>query len=329
MMPWSCETHIDWLPLAIISVRLMRVTGCARRLGHSLAVGTMDRPLSFDRAETFSFINPWIRYFLFFFSFLFWVLSLVIIAIGVYAKIQKATDTVRDTFLVDPAIILITVGVVMFFITFCGCIGALRENIKLLRVIPGTFGKFVKKAIVHYRDDIDLQNLIDYIQKEFLCCGWNNFTDWSQNLYFNCTLENPSRERCGVPYSCCAAVPGEVVVNTMCGFGVQNLKYIEAVKFIYPEGCAEKATHWMETHLLLVGALALGLALPQVLCVYTSASYLWCVFKKVGRATVVYLSVCLPDVTLPPQKICNWGVMVTEAIHAVLHSQLSVLFLSD
>ncbi|KAG2460247.1 MICA3 monooxygenase, partial [Polypterus senegalus] len=93
------------------------------------------------------------------------------------------SDTVRDTFLVDPAIILITVGVVMFFITFCGCIGALRENIKLLRVvaiavlgffyseqIPGTFGKFVKKAIVHYRDDIDLQNLIDYIQKEASTC---------------------------------------------------------------------------------------------------------------------------------------------------------------
>ena len=27
-------------------------------------------------------------------------------------------------------------------------------------------GKFVKKAIVHYRDDLDLQNLMDYIQKE-------------------------------------------------------------------------------------------------------------------------------------------------------------------
>lgn len=29
-------------------------------------------------------------------------------------------------------------------------------------------GKFVKKAIVHYRDDLDLQNLMDYIQQEVL-----------------------------------------------------------------------------------------------------------------------------------------------------------------
>ncbi|KAK2841985.1 hypothetical protein Q5P01_012185 [Channa striata] len=250
----------------------------------------MDRNQNLNRAETFSFINPWIRYFLFFFSFLFWVFSLLIIAIGVYAKIQKATDTVRDTFLIDPAIILIVVGVVMFFITFCGCIGALRENIRLLKTfsfsltlvfltqlaiaILGFFysdqtrdalGKFVKKAIVHYRDDLDLQNLMDYIQKEFKCCGWNNYTDWSWNLYFNCTHENPSSS--AVLYHTPAALlflERYAVINTMCGFGVQTQNYLEADKSIYPVGCAVRAVMWIESHLLLVGALALGLALPQI-----------------------------------------------------------------
>ncbi|KAK5601481.1 hypothetical protein CRENBAI_025680 [Crenichthys baileyi] len=216
--------------------------------------------------------------------------------------------TVRDTFLIDPAVILIVVGVVMFFITFCGCIGALRENIRLLKTfsfsltlvfliqlviaVLGFFysdqcdgglrnpqakhrnngqeetrdalGKFVKKAIVHYRDDLDLQNLMDYIQKEFKCCGWNNYTDWSWNLYFNCTHGNPSSERCAVPYSCCTPVPGETVINTMCGFGVQTQKYQDANKSIYPVGCADRAVMWIESHLLLVGALTLGLALPQI-----------------------------------------------------------------
>lgn len=53
---------------------------------------------------------------------------------------------------------------------------------------------------------------------QFKCCGWNNYTDWSWNLYFNCTRANPSSERCAVPYSCCTPVPGEVRkinVNTL------------------------------------------------------------------------------------------------------------------
>ncbi|XP_039664598.1 tetraspanin-33b isoform X2 [Perca fluviatilis] len=223
----------------------------------------MDRKQNLNRAETFSFVNPWIRYFLFFFSFLFWVFSLLIVAIGVYAKVQKATDAVRDTFLIDPAVILIvfSFSLTLVFLT------------QLAIAVLGFFysdqtrdalGKFVKKAIVHYRDDLDLQNLMDYIQKEFKCCGWNNYTDWSWNLYFNCTDENPSSERCAVPYSCCTPVSGETVINTMCGFGIQTQNFLEANKSIYPVGCADKAVIWIESHLLLVGALALGLALPQI-----------------------------------------------------------------
>lgn len=37
----------------------------------------------------------------------------------------------------DPAILLIVVGVLMFLLTFCGCIGSLRENICLLQTVSG------------------------------------------------------------------------------------------------------------------------------------------------------------------------------------------------
>ncbi|XP_077954105.1 tetraspanin-33-like [Gasterosteus aculeatus] len=196
----------------------------------------MDRKQRLNRAKDFSFVNPWIRYFLFFFSFVFWVFSLLIVAVGVYAKIQKATDAVRNTFLIDPAVILIVVGVIMFFITFCGCIGALRQNIRLLKTFSlsltlvfltqlaiAVLGFFYseQKAVVHYRDDLDLQNLMDHIQKE-------------------------------------------TVINTMCGFGVQTMSHLEANKSIYAAGCVDKAATWIESHLLLVGALALGIALAQI-----------------------------------------------------------------
>lgn len=62
----------------------------------------------------------------------------------------------------------------------------------------------------------------------------------------------------------------------MCGFGVQTQKYLDADKLIYPVGCADRAVLWIESHLLLVGALALGLALPQVpkyRCMYISTAH--------------------------------------------------------
>lgn len=41
---------------------------------------------------------------------------------------------------VDPAILLVMVGVLTFLITFCGCVGSLRENICLLQTVSAAEG---------------------------------------------------------------------------------------------------------------------------------------------------------------------------------------------
>ena len=86
--------------------------------------------------------------------------------------------------------------------------------------------------IVHYRDDPDQQNLIDWIQEGWVliffniftlekrnfnecifilqlqCCGIEGPKDWDRNIYFNCSsAEVGSREACGVPFSCCKPQP--------------------------------------------------------------------------------------------------------------------------
>ncbi|CAO2603011.1 Tspan33 [Lemmus lemmus] len=189
----------------------------------------------------------------------------------------------------------------MFLLTFCGCIGSLRENICLLQTFSlcltivfllqlaagilgfvfsdkarGKVSELINNAIVHYRDDLDLQNLIDFGQKKFSCCGGISYRDWSQNMYFNCSEDNPSRERCSVPYSCCLPTPNQAVINTMCGQGMQALDYLEASKVIYTNGCIDKLVNWIHSNLFLLGGVALGLAIPQVrsykLC---KGCYLW------------------------------------------------------
>ncbi|NWJ06103.1 TSN33 protein, partial [Crypturellus undulatus] len=128
----------------------------------------------------------------------------------------------------------------------------------------GKVSEIINGAIVHYRDDLDLQNLIDFGQREFSCCGGVSYKDWSRNMYFNCTAANPSRERCSVPFSCCLRDAGEAVVNTMCGQGMQAMGYLEASEFIHTNGCIDKLVNWSHSNLFLLGGVALGLAVPQV-----------------------------------------------------------------
>uniref|UniRef100_A0A8D0BX88 Tetraspanin n=1 Tax=Salvator merianae TaxID=96440 RepID=A0A8D0BX88_SALMN len=220
--------------------------------------------------EDFSFVSPLVKYLLFFFNLVFWLISMVMVAVGVYARLMKHAEAVMACLAVDPAILLIVVGILMFFITFCGCIGSLRENICLLQTARGKVSEMVNRAILHYRDDLDLQNLIDFGQKEFSCCGGISYKDWSQNMYFNCTAHNPSQERCSVPYSCCLQSDDQLVVNTLCGQGMQALDYLEASKFIHTNGCIDRLVNWLHSNLFLLGGVALGLAIPQLVGILLS-----------------------------------------------------------
>lgn len=244
--------------------------------------------------EEFSFVSPVVKYLLFFFNTIFWIISLVLISIGVYARITKH-ETAMACLTVDPSILLLVVGVLMFFLTFCGCVGSLRENICLLQTFcicltilfllqlaAGILGfvfsdkvrhkvtEMINNAILHYRDDLDLQNLIDFGQKEFACCGGSSYKDWSKNIYFNCTSDNPSKERCAVPFSCCLISKDEKVINTMCGHGMQELDHNQADDFINTSGCIDKLVNWIHSNLFLLGGIALGLAIPQLVGILLS-----------------------------------------------------------
>ncbi|KAM4548014.1 tetraspanin-33 [Odontesthes bonariensis] len=249
-----------------------------------------------------------IKYTLFIFCYFFWVVSAGLIAVGTYAKIAKEKDVV-DTLTVDPALLLITVGSVMFLITFLGCYGALRNTICLLKmflailaaifllqIAAGIVGyvftdtvmerteKLMMKAIVHYREDRDLENAIDFIQKKFHCCGIESYKDWSHNVYFQCSDTNPSLEACGVPFSCCIHLQNQTVLNTMCGYGMQQLEESLARGDIFTPGCLENIIWWAKNHLLLVAGLTGGLLLLEVCMMSLAAAQIsW--IKKVDRKT--------------------------------------------
>jgi len=72
------------------------------------------------------------------------VIGGLMIAIGLYARLEKtAYQEFFSDILTDPAFALIIVGCVMFILGFSGCIGALRENICLLKFVSNDDNSYV------------------------------------------------------------------------------------------------------------------------------------------------------------------------------------------
>uniref|UniRef100_A0A8B9ESR4 Tetraspanin 33 n=1 Tax=Anser cygnoides TaxID=8845 RepID=A0A8B9ESR4_ANSCY len=192
----------------------------------------------------------------------------------------------------DPALLLLLLGVLVFLVTFCGCVGALRENICLLQAFSicltvifllqlaagalgfvfsdgarGRVSEVINAAIVHYRDDPDLQNLIDFGQKEVRGdTGGTPPAPKGARLPPEIHGDPPpglSQEGLAV-----GAKPslgqGEGVINTLCGQGAQARSYAEAGASIHPSGCIAELAGWLRRNLVLLGGIALALALPQL-----------------------------------------------------------------
>lgn len=157
--------------------------------------------------HNFTYVSSCVKYMIFLLNFIFWLFGGLLIGIGFYAFLDKfqATGLIRiDTFydiLLNISLVMILMGAIIFVVSFAGCLGALRENTCLLKfysmclllffllemavaivgfVFPHAMNtvledSFTDKIITTYRDDPDLQNLIDFAQQEFHCCGLRSF----------------------------------------------------------------------------------------------------------------------------------------------------------
>ncbi|KAM4781517.1 tetraspanin-5 isoform 3-T3 [Cyanocitta cristata] len=123
-----------------------------------------------------------------------WFLGIAFLGIGLWAWNEKGVlsniSSITDLGGFDPVWLFLVVGGVMFILGFAGCIGALRENTFLLKFFSVFLGIiffleltagvlafvfkdwikdqlyfFINNNIRAYRDDIDLQNLIDFTQE--------------------------------------------------------------------------------------------------------------------------------------------------------------------
>nr|XP_055027204.1 tetraspanin-15 [Misgurnus anguillicaudatus] len=237
-----------------------------------------------------------LKFFLIVYATLFWLIGGFILAIGIYAEVERQRYKTLDGVFLAPAIILIVLGVFMFIVSFIGVLASLRDNLCLLRVFLYTLAiclvlelvggivallfknkteelvnKNIRKGMVNYYDDLDFKNIMDFVQETFKCCGGNDYKDWEVNMYHNCTAPGPLA--CGVPYTCCLNKPSEVV-NTMCGYNVLMKERLDNTEIIHIRGCTRAVFIWLLDNYKSMAGLLLGILLPQFFGVLVTLLYI-------------------------------------------------------
>ncbi|XP_032097244.1 tetraspanin-10 [Sapajus apella] len=230
-----------------------------------------------------------VKYLIFLSNFLFTLLGLLALAIGLWGLAVKGSlgSDLGRPLPADPMLGLALGGLAVSAVSLAGCLGALCENTCLLRgfsggilaflVLEAVVGALVvalwgplqdslehtlQVAITHYQDDPDLRFLIDQVQLGLRCCGAASYQDWQQNLYFNCS--SPGVQACSLPASCCID-PHEdgASVNDQCGFGVLGLDAEAAQRVVYLEGCGPPLQQWLRANLAAAGGYAIAVVLLQ------------------------------------------------------------------
>lgn len=67
--------------------------------------------------------------------FLFQVIGALVLAVGIYAEIERQKYKTLESAFLAPAIILILLGIVMFLVSFVGVLASLRDNLCLLQAV--------------------------------------------------------------------------------------------------------------------------------------------------------------------------------------------------
>ncbi|KAF1379570.1 hypothetical protein PFLUV_G00177420 [Perca fluviatilis] len=248
----------------------------------------------------YSFMDYFLKYFLFLCNLVFTVLGLVVLGLGMWGLISKESFAQEKIGNIgtDPMLILVTLGFVLTMLCLSGCVGALRENCSLLKLfsaavlvlitaqvlaaimayslqdqVGGYLRSGMLAAMVRYQDDLDLRFITDEIQSNLQCCGADNYRDWELNIYYNCSA--PGVLACGVPATCCVnPLENGTVWNSQCGLGAQLLDEFSAQSEIFLGGCLGGMSRWIEQHKGLIGTVGIVVLGVQILTLFITTRLL-------------------------------------------------------
>lgn len=248
-----------------------------------------------------------VRYLFFAFNFIFWILGIVVFAIGIYSRVENDSwkDLLNTDTLFAAANLLIAAGVIVAIIGFFGCCGAIKKVqwmlgvycalvilIFILEVAAGGYAYqnretvedeltsgLTKAVKLNYgeKDNTGAKGFtktVDWFQKKVKCCGVTNATDWKTSKWYT-TFKNFTNNVNAVPDSCCKTV------TAGCGEKIAN--YQDTAK-IYTEGCVDAGKDFAKKNLYLVGGVGVGIAIVELLAIVFGVCLI-CAFKDEDKGS--------------------------------------------
>lgn len=220
-----------------------------------------------------------LKYLLFVFNFLFWVGGDAVLGVGVWTLLVKSdylSLLASSTFAV-LAYSLILAGSLVVVTGFLGCCAVIREQrsclstyffclllIFLIELVAGVLAyvyyQRLSEELKQHLNHTMMENYsqqgqegitvaVDKLQQDFKCCGSNNSHDWTQSVF----IASTQAEGRVVPDSCCKTI------TPHCGRRdhPSNIYKVEG-------GCITKLEQFLADHLLIIGAVGIGVACLQI-----------------------------------------------------------------
>ncbi|XP_067346602.1 tetraspanin-11 isoform X4 [Channa argus] len=201
-----------------------------------------------------------------------------VLAVGIWTLVKKSdylSLLASSTFAVS-AYILILAGALVVITGFLGCCAVIREQrrclstyffclllIFLIELVAGVLAyvyyqklsdelkQHLNQTMTENYDQPGKEAItlaVDRLQQDFKCCGSNNSNDWMASVYISSKLA----EGRVVPDSCCKTI------TPRCGKRdhPSNIYKVEG-------GCITKLEQFLADHLLIIGAVGIGVACLQ------------------------------------------------------------------
>ncbi|KAI4545955.1 hypothetical protein MG293_002510 [Ovis ammon polii] len=230
------------------------------------------------KVEQDDWLTVYLKYLLFVFNFFFWVGGAAVMAVGVWTLVEKSgyLGVLASSTFAASAYILIFAGALVMLTGFLGFGAIIREDrgclsayfclllaIFLVELVAGVLAHVyyqrlsdeLKQHLTHTLAEnymqpgaAEITASVDRLQQDFKCCGSNSSADWLQSSY----ILSPEAEGRRVPDSCCKTVVAR------CGQRAHpsNIYKVEG-------GCISKLEQFLADHLLLMGAVGIGVACLQ------------------------------------------------------------------